>query len=134
MEEPERNVESENNGDCCWRGKASFFTAVLSSLLFLPTTAEVGYFTHTCEGELICRLTNENVPYFNAMIFLENKTKVGKLDEIFGAITDVVRKTHIFVRACRRRAINRCMPVSDRRMLMSPHSVFFFLVSAVVHC
>ncbi len=61
-----------------------------SEVLFCCCT-EVGYFTHTCEGELICRLTNENVPYFNAMIFLENKTKVGKLDEIFGAITDVVR-------------------------------------------
>jgi hypothetical protein len=80
-------------------GERPHFSPPFFFLLFssCPQPAEVGYFTHTCEGELICRLTNENVPYFNAMIFLENKTKVGKLDEIFGAITDVVRKTHLCV-------------------------------------
>jgi rRNA processing protein Gar1 len=30
------------------------------------------------------------IPYFNAPIFLENKAKVGKVDEIFGKTTDVV--------------------------------------------
>lgn len=37
---------------------------------------EVGIFSHACEGEAVCKLTNEKVPYFNAPIFLENKTQV----------------------------------------------------------
>jgi hypothetical protein len=31
------------------------------------------------------------VPYFNAPIFLENKTQIGKVEEILGAINNVVR-------------------------------------------
>jgi len=30
------------------------------------------------------------VPYFNAPIYLENISQVGKVDEILGAITDVM--------------------------------------------
>jgi len=30
----------------------------------------------------------EDVPYFNAPIFLENKSQVGKIDEIFGTLRD----------------------------------------------
>ena len=30
------------------------------------------------------------VPQFNAFMFLENKTQIGKIDEIFGSIKDVV--------------------------------------------
>ena len=52
---------------------------------------ELGYFLHDCEGEMVCRCTNEKVPYFNAPIFLENKTPIGKVDEILGSITEVVR-------------------------------------------
>ena len=39
----------------------------------------------------MCKLTTEQnkVPHFNAPIYLENKTQVGKVDEIFGAITNV---------------------------------------------
>lgn len=33
------------------------------------------------------------IPYFNAPIFLENKTQVGKVDEILGQINSVVRGT-----------------------------------------
>ncbi len=33
---------------------------------------------------MVCKSTNAMVPYFNAFIYLENKTKIGKLDEIFG--------------------------------------------------
>ena len=29
------------------------------------------------------------IPYFNAPVYLENKTKIGKVDEILGAISDV---------------------------------------------
>lgn len=31
------------------------------------------------------------IPYFNAPIFLENKSQIGKVDEIFGKIQGVVR-------------------------------------------
>ena len=31
------------------------------------------------------------IPYFNAPIFLENKTQVGKIEEIFGPINKAVR-------------------------------------------
>eukprot|EP00193_Tetraselmis_chui_P008820 CAMPEP_0177767128 /NCGR_PEP_ID=MMETSP0491_2-20121128/8910_1 /TAXON_ID=63592 /ORGANISM="Tetraselmis chuii, Strain PLY429" /LENGTH=135 /DNA_ID=CAMNT_0019283623 /DNA_START=146 /DNA_END=549 /DNA_ORIENTATION=- len=47
---------------------------------------EAGEFIHACEGEAVCKLTNEKIPYFNAPIFLENKTQVGKIEEIFGPI------------------------------------------------
>eukprot|EP00238_Polyblepharides_amylifera_P008775 CAMPEP_0196578840 /NCGR_PEP_ID=MMETSP1081-20130531/10294_1 /TAXON_ID=36882 /ORGANISM="Pyramimonas amylifera, Strain CCMP720" /LENGTH=146 /DNA_ID=CAMNT_0041898201 /DNA_START=202 /DNA_END=639 /DNA_ORIENTATION=+ len=46
----------------------------------------VGEFIHDCEGEAVCKLTNEKIPYFNGPIFLENKTQVGKVEEIFGPI------------------------------------------------
>ncbi len=38
---------------------------------------------------MLCKLTNENIPYFNAGIFLENKTKVGKVEEVLGPINQV---------------------------------------------
>ena len=39
---------------------------------------EIGVFMHGCEGELVCRLTNASIPYFNAGIYLENGTsKIG---------------------------------------------------------
>jgi H/ACA ribonucleoprotein complex subunit 1 len=53
-------------------------------------TVEMGSLNHTCEGELICKSTNEKIPYFNAPIFLENKEQIGKVDDIFGSINDVV--------------------------------------------
>mmetsp|Transcript_32414 Transcript_32414/g.81235 ORF Transcript_32414/g.81235 Transcript_32414/m.81235 type:complete len:116 (-) Transcript_32414:395-742(-) len=49
-----------------------------------------GEFLHACEGEAVCKLTNEKIPYFNAPIFLENKTQVGKIEEIFGPINKAV--------------------------------------------
>lgn len=30
----------------------------------------------------------EDVPYFNAPIYLENKEQIGKIDEIFGTVKD----------------------------------------------
>ncbi|KAH9317294.1 hypothetical protein KI387_019063, partial [Taxus chinensis] len=49
---------------------------------------EVSSFVHACEGDAITKLTNEKVPYFNAPIFLQNKTQIGKVDEIFGPINE----------------------------------------------
>lgn len=53
------------------------------------TVLEMGRYMHACEGEMVCRSTNEKVPYFNAPIFLENKTQIGKVDEILGPINEV---------------------------------------------
>uniref|UniRef100_A0A1L8DG78 H/ACA ribonucleoprotein complex subunit n=1 Tax=Nyssomyia neivai TaxID=330878 RepID=A0A1L8DG78_9DIPT len=47
-----------------------------------------GEFHYPCENDLVCKASIENVPYFNAPIYLENKEQVGKVDEIFGNIRD----------------------------------------------
>lgn len=48
----------------------------------------VGYFDYVCQDDLVCKITIEDVPYFNAPIFLENKEQIGKIDEIFGNLRD----------------------------------------------
>ncbi|TQN72831.1 H/ACA ribonucleoprotein complex subunit GAR1, partial [Colletotrichum shisoi] len=53
------------------------------------TILEMGKFMHACEGEMICESINPKVPHFNAQIFLENKTAVGKVDEVLGPINQV---------------------------------------------
>ncbi|KJZ74073.1 hypothetical protein HIM_06522 [Hirsutella minnesotensis 3608] len=50
---------------------------------------EMGEFQHAVEGEMLCRSSNVKVPYFNAPIYLENKTPIGKVDEILGPINEV---------------------------------------------
>lgn len=47
---------------------------------------------HDCESELVCKLTHAEtkIPYFNAGIYLENKKKIGKIDEIFGPLNLVM--------------------------------------------
>lgn len=50
---------------------------------------EMGTFMHSCEGDIVCRSINVKVPYFNAPIYLENKTQVGKVDEILGPLNEV---------------------------------------------
>ncbi|KAJ2413259.1 H/ACA snoRNP pseudouridylase subunit [Coemansia sp. RSA 2524] len=50
---------------------------------------ELGTFMHSCESELVCKSTNPKVPFFNAPIYLENKTQIGKVDEILGPINEV---------------------------------------------
>jgi H/ACA ribonucleoprotein complex subunit 1 len=52
--------------------------------------AEVSTFLHACEGEAVTKLTNEKVAYFNAPIYLQNKTQIGKVEEIFGPINESV--------------------------------------------
>ena len=53
---------------------------------------ECGKVIHECESELVCKLTQSEskIPYFNAGIYLENKKKIGKVDEIFGPINLVM--------------------------------------------
>ncbi len=53
---------------------------------------EVGKIMHECESEMVCKLSHTAgmIPYFNASIYLENKKKIGKVDEIFGPIQKVM--------------------------------------------
>ncbi|KAI0864697.1 H/ACA ribonucleoprotein complex, subunit Gar1/Naf1 [Xylaria cubensis] len=55
------------------------------------TILEMGSFMHACEGEMVCSsISAQNkIPQFNAQIFLENKTAVGKVDEVLGPINQV---------------------------------------------
>ena len=50
---------------------------------------ELGTFVHSVEGEMFFKLTTKDIPYFNAPMYLQNKTKIGKLDEICGPINEV---------------------------------------------
>jgi H/ACA ribonucleoprotein complex subunit 1 len=49
---------------------------------------EVGEMMHACEDQMVCKCTNEKVPYFNGRIFLENKAQIGQVDEILGPINN----------------------------------------------
>ncbi|KAF9353405.1 H/ACA snoRNP pseudouridylase subunit [Mortierella sp. NVP85] len=53
------------------------------------SVVEMGQFMHACEGEMVCRSTNVKIPYFNAPIYLENKSQIGKIDEILGPMNEV---------------------------------------------
>lgn len=50
---------------------------------------EVGVFLHSCEGGLVCRSLIDKIPYFNAPIYLQNKSQIGKVEEILGPINEV---------------------------------------------
>lgn len=47
-----------------------------------------GYYDYPCQDDLVLKVEIEDVPYFNAPIFLENKSQIGKVDEIFGNLRD----------------------------------------------
>ena len=53
---------------------------------------EVGKVLHEVESELLCKLSHATtmVPMFNSGIYLENKTKIGKIDEILGPLTQIM--------------------------------------------
>jgi len=51
---------------------------------------ELGTFVHAVEDEMLCTSTMaDKVPYFNAPIYLQNKSIIGKVDEILGPINEV---------------------------------------------
>ncbi|EIW72277.1 hypothetical protein TREMEDRAFT_58437 [Tremella mesenterica DSM 1558] len=51
---------------------------------------EIGAFLHPVESEMLCTLSAPTkIPYFNAPIYLANKTQIGKVDEILGPINEV---------------------------------------------
>ncbi|KAF5330108.1 hypothetical protein D9758_016434 [Tetrapyrgos nigripes] len=54
------------------------------------TVLEMGSFMHAVENEMLCSsLMPDKVPYFNAPIYLQNKSVIGKVDEILGPINEV---------------------------------------------
>ncbi|KAJ7349387.1 P-loop containing nucleoside triphosphate hydrolase protein [Mycena albidolilacea] len=54
------------------------------------TVLEMGTFIHAVEDEMLCSsLMPDKVPYFNAPIYLQNKSVIGKVDEILGPINEV---------------------------------------------
>ena len=46
------------------------------------------HFEWSAEDDLVAKVDIDDVPYFNAPIYLENKEQIGKIDEIFGNIRD----------------------------------------------
>lgn len=49
----------------------------------------MGHFTHPCQNDIVLKVDlEEEVPYFNAPIYTEDKNQIGKIDEIFGPIRD----------------------------------------------
>lgn len=71
---------------------------------------------HPCEDDLVCRGTNEKIPYFNAPLYLENKAQIGKVDDIFGAFNEYVSTaqspiTLYAVCTARDYAVCVCVPV-----------------------
>lgn len=81
------------NADCFPSYPPPFFLFLTFLVLFVliaSPSAELGHVLHPCEGDLVCKCTNEKVPYFNAPVFLENKSQIGKVDDVFGPMNDFV--------------------------------------------
>ena len=50
----------------------------------------MGTFMHAVEDEMLCQsVMPDKVPYFNAPIYLQNKSVIGRVDEILGPINEV---------------------------------------------
>lgn len=46
---------------------------------------------HPCEEELVCKCNiDDKVPYFNATVYLENKQRIGQIDEVFGPVNELM--------------------------------------------
>lgn len=50
----------------------------------------LGTFLHPCEGEMVYQSTQTMVPYFNAPVYLETKSMIGKVEEILGPISSLM--------------------------------------------
>lgn len=54
---------------------------------------EVGTVMHPCEEYLVIKnLLPDKVPIFGRPVYLENKTKIGIIDDVFGPINEFVKK------------------------------------------
>ena len=66
------------------------------SNVYVFFVSEIGAMLHPCESDLVCKGTNAKVPYFNAPVYLENKSQIGKIDEIFGPMNEYVRQIELY--------------------------------------
>lgn len=48
---------------------------------------EIAEFSHACEGMLICNMLSDRVPLLMRHIYLQNKNRVGKVDDVFGPMS-----------------------------------------------
>jgi hypothetical protein len=55
------------------------------------SSKEMGTFLHTAESDLVIKSTHADIPKFNSMLYFQDKSEIGKVDEIFGPINEVVR-------------------------------------------
>jgi H/ACA ribonucleoprotein complex subunit 1 len=61
-------------------------------MVTLLAAAELGTFMHACQSEMVCKCTLDGkVPHFNTGVYTENIEKLGKIEEVFGPINNVVR-------------------------------------------
>lgn len=60
------------------------------TVLLIDIPLELGTFVHAVEDEMLCSsLIPDKVPHFNAPIYLQNKSQIGKIDEILGPVNEV---------------------------------------------
>ena len=52
--------------------------------------AAAGEIMHVCEGDYVCKSLLDRIPQFNAFMYLENISQVGKIDEVFGPVNNVM--------------------------------------------
>ncbi|CAG5085195.1 Similar to CG4038: Probable H/ACA ribonucleoprotein complex subunit 1 (Drosophila melanogaster) [Cotesia congregata] len=52
------------------------------------SVTSLGHFEWSVQDDLVAKIDIEQVPFFNAPIYTENKQQIGKIDEIFGNIRD----------------------------------------------
>jgi H/ACA ribonucleoprotein complex subunit 1 len=71
------------------RFSCSYFSDIFR-FSFSHPRAEMGQFFQACENDIVCKSTSDKIPKFVSSIFLENKQEIGKVDEIFGPINEVV--------------------------------------------
>lgn len=51
---------------------------------------EMGTFVHGAESDLVVKSSHADIPKFNSMVYHKDITEIGKIDEIFGPINEVV--------------------------------------------
>lgn len=70
-----------------------FFPTLLGSLpdfkLISNDFSEIGYVSHKCESNIVCRGSIDKIPYFNAEIYTKEQ-KIGIVGDIFGKVDDHV--------------------------------------------
>lgn len=66
------------------RGRFRSFNRTFEHDMQPEYVIQLGSIMHTCLDDLVVKSQIEDVPYFNAAVFNEDKKQIGKIDEIFG--------------------------------------------------